>query len=105
MICLVGIGFSARRRDKNAFSAQFTAQVVPRTAWSLEPVVPGMGQRAGFNQLCLSRPAADRAGDGPGAATSPALVALAKLVAVASPGQIAKVGAIISNYVNVRAIA
>src|SRR5262245_28008142 len=67
--------------------------------------MPAVRKRAGFNQLSFRRPRQHRAGDGPMAATAPALMALTRFVPIAAPGQIAKVTAIIAYHVNVRAVA
>src|SRR5439155_12574853 len=47
----------------------------------------------------------DCASDGPGAPSAPALMALAKFIAVSAPGQVPEVAAIFANDVNVCAVA
>ncbi len=70
---------------------EFTAGVVTDAIGSFDTDMSGVRYGSAFNQPCRPRLTAARAGDCPGGPPAPALVPLAELVPVASPGHVTEV--------------
>ena len=70
-----------------------------------EPAMVGCGHGQAGDQLLLVGVFGVGAGNGPGRLAVPALMSLAKLVAVAAPGHIAEITAVVADDMNICAIA